>query len=104
MGRKKEFIRKQELVVWIANARKKEIDESACSCSRRRFLESLRDDPDNQIVQIYSKIYDWKIRAEDDTGLTVEQMDEDDDRQVAQQVVDKLLSIFSAEIDRLRRG
>ncbi|MFA6430526.1 MAG: hypothetical protein WC229_01370 [Candidatus Paceibacterota bacterium] len=102
MGSKKTMT-KQELVAWIADARKKEIDESG-PCSRGTFLRSLRDDTDNHVVSICSEIYNWKIRAEDDTGLTIEKMDENDDQQVAQQAVDKLLVIFAAEISRLSRG
>jgi len=102
MGNKK-IMRKHELVAWIADARKKEVDES-CPCSRMTFLRSLMGDTDNHIVSICSEICNWKIRAEDDTGLTVEQMNENDDRQVAQEVVEKLLTIFAAEISRLRRG
>lgn len=96
----KEIMRKHEFVAWIANTRKKEIDES-CPCSRGTFLRSLRDDTSNHVISICSDIYNWKIKAEDDTGLTIEQMDENDDQQVAQLVVDKLLDIFATEINSL---
>lgn len=104
MGSKKEIMRKHELVVWIADEIKKGIDKLSRPCSRGMFLKSLRDDPDNHIVSICSEICNWKIRAEDDTGLTVEQMNENDEQQVAQEVVEKLVTIFAAEISRLRRG
>ncbi len=95
---------KQEFVSWIADEKKRQIDTSSCPHSRGDFLRSLMGDPNDQVVKIYSEIYNWKALAEGETVLDIEPMDENDDKQVAQRAVDKLLVIFAAEISRISRG
>ncbi len=90
----------KELVTWIAKTRERQIDES-CPCSRKNFLESLRDDPDKEIISIHSNISNWKIMASGETDREIADFDENEDLKISQDVVYSLERTFAAEIDVL---
>lgn len=93
-------MRKHELVAWLTSSIKRKIDDS-CESSKKKSIISLRDDPSNQVIKIYSEIYNLKIAAEDENGREVEEMDEDTEKQIASEVVDNLIKAFTTEIEKL---